>query len=141
MKNFILALMIMMMTAGLAMAQEETGAQPQAPAEDDSFTSATVNGEISGISKKKISMIYDKDYDTGTEYENMVLIDDMTQLRHKKDLSELKIGDLVSIEYEKPGENSKHKALAIAITFIQSGVGNLVSEDRESQASEENATS
>lgn len=156
MKNFFLAMMIVMMSVGLAMAQKtipteqtipaqaaaqvQNATQPQAPAEDDSFTLATVSGEISGITKKGISVIYDRDYDAGTEYEIMVLVDNKTKFKHKKDLSELKVGDLISVEYEKAGEKSKHKGMATTINFVQSGVTSLATKDTQSLASDGEAT-
>ena len=150
MKKITITLFILMMTMGLAMAQEEvanqataapseeqasapvldiapTPAQEAAPAESETFTIETVSGEVSGITKKSVSIIYDKDYDNGTEYEILIPVDDKTVFRHKNNLSEIKKGDLVSVEYAEPPLGSKTKIMAKTINFVQSGVGGLVS--------------
>lgn len=95
---------------------------------EDAFTVETISGEVSGMTKNSISLIYNHDYDTGTEYEILIPVGPSTALKHKRDFSEIKKGDLISVEYEKPGEGSKRKAVARGVTFIQSGVSGLVSE-------------
>jgi hypothetical protein len=97
-------------------------------ADDDSFTVETVSGEITGINRSSISVLYDHDYDAGVEYEVLIPTDENTVFKHKRNLKELKVGDLISAEYEKPVEGSKHKGRAKVINFIQSGVKNLVTE-------------
>lgn len=96
--------------------------------DEDAFTVETVSGEVSGITKHYISIIYDRDYEAGTEEEALIPFDPNTAFKHKKSIDEIKRGDLISVEYEKPTENSKRKPRAKTINFIQSGVDNLVSE-------------
>lgn len=126
-------MMILILLGGVAIAQEavqEQMAQQVAPQDviepqDESFTTETVSGEISGITKRAISIIYDRDYDTATEYEMLIPLDKDTKLKHKGSMKELKVGDLISIEYEKPGEKSKHKTRAATVNFIQSSITGL----------------
>lgn len=107
--------------ASFAYAQDKPTANP----DEDAFTVEIVSGEVSGITPTTISLIYDRDYDTGTEYEILVPYDEKVTLKHKTKLSEIKKGDLISIEYEKPAQGSKKVAKARMITFIQSGVSSL----------------
>ena len=100
--------------------------------DEEAFTVEIISGEVSGITKNSVSIIYNRDYDTGMEYEILLPFDETIKLNHKKDLSEIKTGDLISIEYEKPAEGSKKMAKARTINFIQSGVVNIVSKDLSS---------
>lgn len=131
-----------------ALAKDETQAQKQLSAkekaasetqDDYAFTVETVSGEVSGIDKNYISIVYERDYDSGTEYEMLIPIDSKTAVKHKTKLADIKVGDLVSVEYEKPVPEDevsedetfkdKRQTKARVVNFIQSGVGNLVSEE------------
>ncbi len=116
---------------GQAPAQSGSGQKQKEAAQaadEDAFTVDTVSGEVTVIGKDFISIVYDHDYDTGTEYEIMIPLEKSTALKHKKNLSEIKAGDLVSVEYEKPVEGSKRKVKARTINFIQSGISGLTTE-------------
>ncbi len=89
--------------------------------------SSVVSGEISGISENFISVVYETDKEKGIEYEVLVPIDKDVKIEHKKSLSELKIGDRVSIRYEDTTvEDSKKrqtlKRKAKVIRFVRSAV-------------------
>lgn len=141
----VLGLMISLLvgTAGFAQSSEAktkdiTGkgekAQIQLSDEErdqDKFTVDVVSGEVSGIAKNYISIIYDRDYDLGTDYEIMIPVEPSTVLRHKQNFSDIKVGDLVSVEYEKPLPGSKRKSLAKTVMFIQSGVGSLATDSAQ----------
>lgn len=102
--------------------------------EDEPFTMMTVSGEVAGITKNTISLIYDRDYDTGTEYEILLPYDEDVAVKHKAKLNEIKKGDFIAIEYEKPLEGSKKVAKAKTVIFIQSAVNTLASEPGVSAA-------
>jgi len=97
-------------------------------AQDETVTKTTggvVNGEISGITKKFISVVYKKDAETNTDYEMLILIDENVRLDHKKSLSELNVGDSVSIEYEDAtvedsAKRQKLRRTAKVISFVKS---------------------
>ncbi|MEK7850192.1 MAG: hypothetical protein AAB213_05205 [Candidatus Omnitrophota bacterium] len=93
--------------------------------QEEAFTVESISGEVSGITKNSVSIIYNRDYDAGTEYEMLIPINEKTSVKHIRSLAEIKVGDLVSVEYEKPAENSKRKAMTKTINFIQSGVASL----------------
>jgi hypothetical protein len=134
MKNLMMVIGVAMVLgmAGSAMAQEATApAAATAPVVDDSYTMDTVSGEVSGLTAKSISILYNRDYDTGTEYEILIPVDEKTVFKHKNNLKEIKTGDLVSVEYEKPGAESQHRSRAVTINFIQSGVAALSSPTTE----------
>ncbi|MCK5161165.1 MAG: hypothetical protein KAQ99_06280 [Candidatus Aureabacteria bacterium] len=91
------------------------------------IASGVVSGEISGISEKFISVVYEKDKEKGIEYETLVPIDKDVKIEHKKSLSELKIGDRVSIRYEDATveDSDKRQTLkrkATVIRFVRSAV-------------------
>lgn len=130
MKNKMIVVAIMVLFSSftlvcLGWAQEQKAADY---VDEDAFTVETVSGEVSGITKNYISVIFDRDYDAGTEEEALIPIGPNTAIKHKKSINEIKKGDLISIEYENPTENSKRKPMAKTINFIQSSVDNLVSE-------------
>ena len=113
-------------------AQEALQASDTAVKDSDAFTVEMVSGEVSGIGKNFISIIYNRDYDAGAEYETMLPLDGDVKIKHKQDIKDIKPGDLVSAEYEKPAENSKHKPKTLSIIFIQSGVNAIVSQPADS---------
>lgn len=92
-------------------------------------SSGVVSGEISSISEKFISVVYEKDKGKGIEYEILVPIDKDVKIEHKQNLSELKIGDRVSIQYEDTTveDSDKRETLkrkATVIRFVKSAVKN-----------------
>jgi hypothetical protein len=93
--------------------------------EPEVYRTETMSGEVSWVGKNYISIVYDRDYDTGTESEIMVPVTEKTVFKHVKGLKELQQGDLVSIEYNKP--LGKGKTNARVVTFIQRSVSDLVS--------------
>jgi hypothetical protein len=118
---------------GKLQASSAEGQKAADNADEDAFTVETISGEVSGMAKNSISIIYDRDYDAGTEYEVLIPIAEETAFKHKKSLQDIKVGDLVSVEYEKPAENSKRKAKAKTINFVQSGVRSLATESFSSE--------
>ncbi|MDD5745729.1 MAG: hypothetical protein PHO30_00550 [Candidatus Omnitrophica bacterium] len=85
-----------------------------------------VQGEISGIGKDYISIIYQKDDTAGVDYEIMLPMTPDMQLEHKTDLDNLKAGDVVRVQYEETTEQDdkgpKSSRKAQGITFVKSGV-------------------
>lgn len=94
--------------------------------EPEVVTVETVSGEVSGVTKDGISIVYNRNYETGMEYEIVVPIDKRTALKHLKNLDEIAEGDLISIEYQK---SNKNPAYARTITFIQHAATGLVSKE------------
>lgn len=60
-----------------------------------------ITGEISGISKHYLSVVYDRDLTKGIEYELLLPIDKDMQIKNKKSVSELNVGDTISMQYEE----------------------------------------
>lgn len=98
------------------------GAQEQAQDE-----SRVASGEVSAINSSGIAVVYDRNYDTGAEYEIYFPVDKTTPIKHKGSLKEIKVGDLVSVDYIKTKEG---KTIAKSVTFIQAAIPSdaLVSE-------------
>ncbi|MEA3437057.1 MAG: hypothetical protein U9R43_11370 [Thermodesulfobacteriota bacterium] len=89
--------------------------------------SGVVSGEISSISENFISVVYENDKEKGIEYEMLVPIDKDVKIEHKASLSELNIGDRVSIQYEDATveDSDKRQMLkreAKIVRFIRSAV-------------------
>lgn len=76
-----------------------------------SVTAKVVEGEISGMGKDYIAIVYKKEAEKGAEYEILLPLDDEVKLVHKKNLKELNIGDRVNIEFDeiKEANDSKEK--------------------------------
>ncbi len=67
-----------------------------------------IQGEVSWIGKDKIAVTYKRDDAKGGEYEILLSFDkNSVRLVHKKSLGEIKIGDVVRIEYDETKEDSK----------------------------------
>lgn len=82
-----------------------------------------IEGEISAMGKNYIAIVYKREKDT--EYEMLLPMDSKkVKIERKKDLSELKIGDIVRIKYEDTTiEDSEKKQTmerkAIVISFVK----------------------
>ncbi|MFH0839268.1 MAG: hypothetical protein V1893_03690 [Candidatus Omnitrophota bacterium] len=108
----VLAAVLVLCLAETVQAQEE-----KAKAEK---RKGAIEGEISAISNKYISIVYKKEKDA--EYEMLLPIDKDIEIIHKKSLDEMKVGDTVYIEYEdevitdtaEEGQAMKRKAKVIS---------------------------
>lgn len=89
-------------------------------------TAKLLQGEISGISRNFISIIYYKDAQKGIEYEMAFPLDSDIQLKHKRSLDQLSVGDTVAIDFDETieetagGTDVKNKARAIS--FVRPAV-------------------
>ncbi len=54
-----------------------------------------VQGEISGIGKDCIAIVYERDLEKGIEYEMLLPIEKDIRLVHKQNLNQIKVGDIV----------------------------------------------
>lgn len=83
-----------------------------------------ISGEVSGISKDFISIIYHRDEGTGIEKEIMLPISKTIIVEHKQSISQISIGDLVDVEFEEVSEEGKDgikiKLEAKVIRFVRS---------------------
>ena len=124
---------------------QEQAAQPQnaeitvQPQEADEVVMKTVTGEVSAINSRGVAVVYDRNFDTGTEYEIYIPIDKNTVLKHKTSIKDIKAGDLISVNYAQPKKGS---ALAKVIDFIQSSVTSSLVSSAESHpaAKQQSAT-
>ncbi|MFC1807790.1 hypothetical protein ACFL0T_05430 [Candidatus Omnitrophota bacterium] len=61
-----------------------------------------VTGTVSAVNKDFIGIVYSRDEANKKEYEVGIYLDGDYELEHKKDISEIKPGDTVTIVYEEP---------------------------------------
>lgn len=66
-----------------------------------------INGEVSGINKDFISIVYHRDEVTGVEKEIMFPISKTVIVEHKQNISQINVGDLVDVEFEEVSEEGK----------------------------------
>lgn len=83
-----------------------------------------VTGEVSGISKDSIAVVYKKDSVKGEEYEISFPIDKTTRLTGVNDLKKIKLGDTVAVVYEDLDETDETgqgitKRKGIGIRFVR----------------------
>lgn len=87
---------------------------------------SVVQGEISGITKNYISIVYKRDREKDIEYEMLLPINRKDlQIEHKRNLDEFKVGDTVILTYEDTvtGDNEKEQGMkrkAMVIRFVKS---------------------
>lgn len=83
-----------------------------------------VSGEVSGIGKDFISVVYHRDEEVGIEKEIMFPISKTIIVEHKQNISQISLGDLVDIEFQEVTEESqngiKTKLEAKVIRFVRS---------------------
>jgi hypothetical protein len=74
-----------------------------------------VSGEISGISKDSISIVYSRDEARGVESEILLPLNNETKLERVKNLADLNIGDTVTVSYKKTKETTEEGKQIIQI--------------------------
>ena len=123
--NFLKSIFVVMMVlsfAGLVFAQDKS--QQKGKVKTTS-TMKEVQGEISGITKRSISIVYDRDNKKGVEYEMLLpFAQEGIKVEHKKNLSEFSQGDTVLVSYEEVIEENekaekKEDRRAKVISFIK----------------------
>jgi hypothetical protein len=81
-----------------------------------------VQGEVSYITKRSISLVTSRDKDTGDENEILLPYNNKLVIEHKKSLSEIQTGDIVAVKYLDEtidyGDRQENKILAKVLTFI-----------------------
>lgn len=82
-----------------------------------------ISGEVSAISKDFIAVVYRRDEAKGTEEEIALPIAKGVIIEHKKNLSEIGVGDTVNVEFEEvaeePREGARSKRVARVISFTR----------------------
>ena len=84
-----------------------------------------VEGEIAWMNKNSIAVTYKSDAEAHSEEEILLPLNDNIKIEHKKDLSEIKIGDRVRVRFVEEttdrGDTQVLKCMIKTITFIKSG--------------------
>lgn len=82
-----------------------------------------ISGEVSAISKDFIAIVYRRDATGGSEEEIALPIAKGVIIEHKKNLSEIGVGDMVNVEFEEvtedTGEGPRSKRVARVISFVR----------------------
>jgi len=82
-----------------------------------------VQGTVSNMSGRYLTISYKQDEEKGVEYEIVLFLDETIKVKRKKSLDEINLGDLVSVQYEEITEEytdgEKRKRRARIITFIK----------------------
>lgn len=82
-----------------------------------------ISGEVSAISKDFIAIVYRRDEAKGTEEEIALPIAKGVIIEHKKNLSEIAVGDTVNVEFEEVAEEAREgarlKRVAKVISFTR----------------------
>ena len=121
-KTIITLLVFLSLSLGIGFTQDK---------KDDSKIKHTrvmkeVQGEISSVSKRSISIIYSRDENNGEENEIMIPLDKKkVQLDHIRSLSELAAGDIVRVQFEEEEIQGQGKDKinfqAKLISFVKKG--------------------
>jgi len=89
------------------------------------FTSSMkeIEGEVSAINKQGIAIVYKKDAEKNQDFEIYLPINKNLRLVHKQSLDQIKVGDIVNVQYEETIEEHKEGSKAIhgarVITFVR----------------------
>ena len=89
-----------------------------------------IQGEVAGISKDSIAIIYNRNEATGEEYEMSFPVAKEVDIVHKKSINEIAVGDTVNVQYEEITEKSAEdkekdpeiKRQVKVITFLRPAV-------------------
>ncbi|TBR20046.1 hypothetical protein EPO66_00335 [bacterium] len=119
-RNLLINLLILsvLVFAHMAFAQNEAKAPARMGA------TKVIEGEVSAITKDGVAVVYHRDTAKGTEDEVFIPLDNSVQLVHKRSISEIKTGDIVSIQYyEQIKEGKKNepgnKFKGTVLTFLK----------------------
>ena len=88
-----------------------------------SSTLKEVQGEVSSLTKRSISVVYDRDEQKGEEFEMLLPFDiNNVKIEHKRSLSEISSGDIVLVQYTEDtadyGDRKETKIRAVTIRFL-----------------------
>ncbi len=116
-----LLILSVLVFAHMAFAQNEAKAPVRMGA------TKVIEGEVSAITKDGVAVVYHRDTAKGTEDEVFIPLDSSIQLVHKRSISEIKVGDIVSIQYyEQIKEGKKNepgnKFKGTVLTFLKPAV-------------------
>ena len=122
----LLALVIAMVSvSSAAFAQgsgKDKGKDKKEPVVNSVFKE--VQGEVSSLTRRSISVVYSRDEAKGEESETLLPFDSKTvKLEHKNSLSEISIGDIVLVQYTEDtsdyGDRQETKIKVITIRFLK----------------------
>lgn len=81
-----------------------------------------IQGEVSYITKRSISVVFSRNKEKGSEEEIMLPFDRQIIIEHKRDISEINIGDIVNVKYldetKDYGDKKENIIKAKVIRFI-----------------------
>lgn len=89
-----------------------------------------IQGEVAGISKDSIAIVYNRNEATGEEHEMSFPVSKGVSIVHKKNIKEIAVGDTVNVQYEEVTEkyeedkekDSEVNRKAKVITFLKPAV-------------------
>jgi hypothetical protein len=124
-KSILITLSVLVFTAALAclsFAKEDSGAENKKPSVSKAQVKE-VEGEVSSLTKRSISIVFARDKQAGTESEILLPYGKNVIIEHKKSLSEIQVGDIVSVKYTDETLNygdgkEENKITAKVIRFI-----------------------
>jgi len=100
MKKIVLVLLGIGLGIGLIFAEEKKEKNIVKSTEKE------ITGEVSAISKNFIAIVYQRDEEKGIEYEMAFTLDENIELKNKKRIEEINVGDIVKLTYEENIEES-----------------------------------
>jgi len=95
------------------------GAQQAQEEEEIIIAPKVVSGEVAAISSRLITIIYDKDEEKKIEHEIDLPIDKDIKLVHKRELSDINIGDIVRVTYEESQKEEEIEKEGITETITK----------------------
>lgn len=82
-----------------------------------------IEGQVSAVNKNGIAVVYNRNPAKGLEEEMFVPLDNSIRLVHKKNIEQISVGDIVSVQYEeisREAEDGPVKTLKGAtVTFLK----------------------
>jgi hypothetical protein len=136
----LIAAVVIANFAGVVSAQEaKKDEEKKAPAIKSEVKE--VQGEVSFIAKRSISVVFYRDKEKGAESEILLPLPKDVIIEHKKSLAEIKTGDIVSVKYLDEtidyGEKKENKITAKVIRFIRPADQDSVYRPKAVQAQDE----
>jgi hypothetical protein len=136
MKRIMGLIGFLVLASTIGFAQE---AKPKAPKELKRFSEMKeIQGEVVWIKPgRAIAIVYQRDIENHTEEEILLPLDKDVELEHKKDISQISVGDTVTVQYEEITEEkeaeTRQMRKAKKIIFVKPAVKKPVTTQPEEE--------
>ncbi|MDD5454117.1 MAG: hypothetical protein PHW62_01265 [Candidatus Ratteibacteria bacterium] len=140
MKKIIWIIVFALFICSTAMAKDAKDIKKEENAANQKIVLKEVQGEVTWIRNDKIAIMYAQDNEAGTAEEMLLPVPEDVSVINKKSLNEIKVGDIVRVQYEEVTEETPEgtsiNSRAKTIIFLKAAVKKPVKPPPEEEEEE-----